>query len=101
MDKKFYCPIFQGNITEYDCDETVYAANTGHHLNDGIPYLIDINTINQNREICLSCPRNPCNNHRLSKKGEMSGYEIKKRLAGRAAEYLMFMDDEEDTESDS
>ena len=28
MDKELYCPIFQGNITEYDCNETVYAAKT-------------------------------------------------------------------------
>lgn len=99
MEETIYCPILQGEITEYDCDETVYVANTGHHLNDGIPYLLDIETITANREVCLACSNNPCNNRRLSEQERMSDEEIKKRLAGRAAEYMMFKDDEEDTEA--
>jgi hypothetical protein len=95
MDKKYYCPIFQGNITEYDCDEAVYAASTGHHLNDSIHYLLDIETIIANREICLACSNNPCNKHRLSTQERIPEDEIRRRLAGRAAEYLMFMDDGE------
>lgn len=99
MEETIYCPILQGKITEYDCYETVYATNTGHHLNDGIPYLLDIETITANREVCLACSNNPCNNRRLSEQERMSDEEIKKRLAGRAAEYMMFKDDEEDTEA--
>ena len=99
MEETIYCPILQGEITEYDCYETVYATNTGHHLNDGIPYLLDIETITANREVCLACSNNPCNNRRLSEQERMSDEEIKKRLAGRAAEYMMFKDDEEDTEA--
>lgn len=99
MKETIYCPILQGEITEYDCDETVYATNTGHHLNDGIPYLLDIETITANREVCLACSNNPCNNRRLSEQERMSDEEIKKRLAGRAAEYMMFKDEEKDAEA--
>lgn len=43
----------------------------------------------------FACSNNPCNKHRLSTQERISEDEIRRRLAGRAAEYLMFMDDGE------
>lgn len=96
MEEKFFCPLYNGDVSEYDCDEIVYAAYTGRHLNDGIPFLLDIEVIIEKKDICFSCLKNPTNKRRILEEERMSEDEIRRRLAGRAEEYLMIMDDKEE-----
>ena len=52
-----FCPLYNGNISQYDCDEISYGAKHGWIPNDGLPKLIDIETIKKKRELCLVCER--------------------------------------------
>lgn len=54
---EFFCPIYSGNINQYDCDEISCGVNNGWIPNDGLPFLMDIETILRKREICLACER--------------------------------------------
>lgn len=54
----FYCPVYDGYISEYDCCEICCGAIDGRIPNDGIPELMDIKIITQRRQWCLDCVRN-------------------------------------------
>ena len=36
---EFYCPLYDGMIEQYDCDEISYGAKTGRYVNDGWRFL--------------------------------------------------------------
>ncbi len=55
---EFYCPLYDSNITQYDCDEISAAAQIGRLFNDCLPSLISIYQITEKKEICLQCERN-------------------------------------------
>ena len=103
MDKK-YCPLYEGEITQYDCHEISCGAKNNYIANDGLPPLVPIEEIRKKRHICLDCQgttaseieiatNNNKTNQSVKKEKKMSEDEIRRRLAGRAAEYLMFLDD--------
>ncbi len=54
----FYCPVYDGYISEYDCCEICCGAIDGRIPNDGIPELMDIKVITERRQWCLDCVRN-------------------------------------------
>lgn len=100
--KEFYCPVYEGNITQYDCDEITCGLKMGYFINDGIPPLLSMATIKSKEHLCYACDRNSNKNSQRSQepikpisREKMSEDEIRKRLSGRAMEYLMFLDDDE------
>ena len=56
--KEFYCPLFDGAVTQYDCDELSFGANFRHLINDGLPHLMSIEDIIKKRTICVKCQVN-------------------------------------------
>ena len=54
---EFFCPLYDGNISQYDCDEISCGAKHGWIPNDGLPKLMDIEVIRKKRELCLACER--------------------------------------------
>ena len=101
MDKK-YCPLYEGEITQYDCHEISCGAKNNYIANDGLPPLVPIEEIRKKRQICLDCQgikasetkiASNKNESNAKKENKMSEDEIRRRLAGRAAEYLMFLED--------
>ena len=54
-DKEFYCPLYEGNVSKYDCDEMRYGANNNHLVNDGLPHLMPLKDIQKKRMICIRC----------------------------------------------
>lgn len=54
---EFFCPLYDGNISQYDCDKISDCAKHGWMPNDGLPKLIDVETIKEKRELCLVCER--------------------------------------------
>ena len=100
MDKK-YCPLYEGEITQYDCHEISCGTKNNYIANDGLPPLVPIEEIRKKRQICLDCQGIKAseieiatsNNQSIKKENKMSEDEIRRRLAGRAAEYLMFLED--------
>ena len=55
---EFYCPLYDGMLEQYDCDEISYGAKTGRYVNDGLPFLVPIETAYEKRDICLNCEHN-------------------------------------------
>ena len=55
---EFYCPLYDGMIEQYDCDEISYGAKTGRYVNDGLPFLVPIEKAYEKRDICLNCEHN-------------------------------------------
>lgn len=100
--KEFFCPVYEGNITQYDCDEITCGLKMGYFINDGVPPLVPMATIKSKEHLCYACDRNPNKDSQKSQepiksitREKMSEDEIRKRLSGRAMEYLMFLDDDE------
>lgn len=56
-DGGYFCPLYNGNINRYDCDEISCGAKHGWMPNDGLPKLMDIEIIQKKRELCLACER--------------------------------------------
>ena len=99
---KFFCPMLGDNISQYDCDEITCAASNNYLFNDGVPPLIELEAIKNNRALCIECEH--CAQHikelvraQIGKESnsfkKMSKDEIRKRLSNRASEFLMFKDD--------
>lgn len=57
-EKSFYCPLYNGKITQYDCDELCCGVKTGYFPNDGLPHLMKLSDISRKRESCIKCSRN-------------------------------------------
>lgn len=100
--KEFFCPIYERNITQYDCDEITCGLKTGYFINDGLAPLVSIGTIKDKAHLCKACDKNPDKErqneqepNKLQTHKKMSEEEIRRRLAGRAMECLMFLDDDE------
>lgn len=55
---EFYCPVYEGMITDYDCSEISCGVSIGYIPNDGIPPLMSLSTIQSRRNFCLLCNRN-------------------------------------------
>ena len=58
---EFYCPVYEDMVSKYDCDEISYGAETGRYVNDGLPFLMPIETVLSRKEICLKCEHNGSN----------------------------------------
>lgn len=54
----FYCPVYEGMITEYDCSEISCGVSIGYIPNDGLPPLMSLDAIQARRNFCLLCNRN-------------------------------------------
>jgi len=54
----YYCPVFDGQVSEYDCEEISYGAVYGRFVNDGLPYLMSIEDVIDKKELCLKCELN-------------------------------------------
>ena len=110
--EKFYCPLYEGEINQYDCDEIQCGANTDYIPNDGLPQLLSIDVIRSKKEVCLNCKKNGRNakdiitqmvdgiaknpNEGKDPTEMIRIEEQRKRLAGRAMDYLMFLDDDDE-----
>lgn len=55
--EKFYCPLYKGDITKYDCDDISACVYSGYLFNDGFPFLLDQKTILDNKMDCITCER--------------------------------------------
>ena len=102
MSKEMYCVILNCAISKYDCDEITCAAINNYLLNDGIPPMLDLDTIKKKRALCIECEH--CDQktktrikeqilNQSSSTPKMTKEVIKKRLTSRAAEYFMLKDD--------
>lgn len=60
--ESFFCPLYKNSITEYDCDEISFCAETGYLINDGLPHLHEKDVILKNKNICFGCCRRIKNN---------------------------------------
>lgn len=58
---EFFCPIYNGMIEQYDCDEISYSAETGRYINDGLSFLVPIEKVVNQKELCLKCEHNASN----------------------------------------
>lgn len=54
MDEKIFCPLYKGEIRQYDCDEISFGAKNGYYVNDGLPFLIDIDEVKSKNQFFLS-----------------------------------------------
>ena len=41
---EFYCPVYEGDISQYDCDEISTGIHRGSFVNDGLPFLMELET---------------------------------------------------------
>lgn len=57
----FFCPVFEGEISDYDCGEISCGARNGYYLNDGLPYLMPIETVISRKKLCEKCMMNQNN----------------------------------------
>jgi len=57
QEQEFYCPVFEGKITQYDCDEISTGIFRGRFVDDGLPYLMDLEVALSRRHRCKMCPR--------------------------------------------
>lgn len=55
--EEFFCPLYGDTITEYDCSELTCGVMFGWIPNDGLPPLMSISEITQNKSKCLDCER--------------------------------------------
>lgn len=57
--ENFYCPVYEGDINDYDCDEISTGIHLGYFISDGLPFLMDIKTATRRKLRCHNCPRCP------------------------------------------
>ena len=57
MDDEFWCPLFGGMISNYDCNELSYGAENERFINDGLPFLMDIEKVINGRALCINCEK--------------------------------------------
>lgn len=55
MQKEFYCPLYEGTITQHDCDELCMGVNFNQQFNDGLPPLMRLEQIRAGKEKCIKC----------------------------------------------
>ena len=60
-ENEFYCPVYEGMVSQYDCDEISYGAEAGRFVNDGLPFLMPIETVVSRKGICQKCEYNASN----------------------------------------
>lgn len=56
---EFYCPVYEGDISQYDCDEISTGIHRGSFVNDGLPFLMELETALSRRHRCHACERCP------------------------------------------
>jgi hypothetical protein len=57
MENKFFCPLYGGEISQYDCDELCCGVNFDYIPNDGLPALLPINIVREKKQICVDCQK--------------------------------------------
>ena len=60
--KEFYCPVYDGMVEKYDCDEISCGVDLGRFINDGLPFLMPIEEVVRKKDVCLRC------SHRVKEK---------------------------------
>lgn len=60
-EQAFYCPVFEGKISQYDCNEISTGIFRGSFIDDGLPFLMDLGVALSRRHRCQACPRNTDN----------------------------------------
>ena len=53
----YWCPVYEGMISDYDCEEISFGADRGYFVNDGLPFLMDIEKVIAKKDLCLSCEK--------------------------------------------
>lgn len=56
-DNEYWCPVYEGMISDYDCEEISFGADRGYFVNDGLPFLMDIEKVTERRTLCLTCEK--------------------------------------------
>ena len=56
-DNRFFCPVYDGLINQYDCDEISGSVKNGWIPNDGLPPLIEMKVIRKKADLCRMCLR--------------------------------------------
>lgn len=54
-DKMFYCPLYEGNINKFDCDELCMGADFNHFKYEDAPHLMTIEEIGKKYMVCVKC----------------------------------------------
>lgn len=55
-DDRFFCPVYDGLINRYDCDEISCGVKNGWIPNDGLPPLVEVKVIRKKADLCKTCP---------------------------------------------
>lgn len=58
---RFDCPVFEGQVSDYDCSEISTGIHLRRFIDDGIPFLMDIRAALARKHRCHACHR--CPNH--------------------------------------
>lgn len=82
---EFYCPVYEGKITQYDCDEIAVCVHNGHLIDDGIPPIMTKEIILARKDRCINCNKN--SNPLLGAlpntiEGEITSLKIEKQRGG-------------------
>lgn len=56
-DSHFFCPVYDGLVDQYDCDEISCGVKLGWIPNDGVPPLMEMKAIRKKAHLCKQCPR--------------------------------------------
>ena len=56
---EYYCPVYEGKICEFDCDEISAGIFRGSFADDDIPFLMDLDTALSRKHRCLACEHCP------------------------------------------
>ena len=56
-DSLFYCPVYDGRISQYDCDDICCGVKNGWMPNDGIPPIMEMKDIKKKAALCRKCSR--------------------------------------------
>ena len=80
MEKKFYCPLYEGNISQFDCDDLCMGVDFHHFDCEDKPHLMTIAEIGKKYMVCVKC--------QITKNTTYSSNpEVKKRIEALEEKY--------------
>lgn len=79
-EKEFYCPLYESNITQFDCDELCMGADFKHFKYEDALHLMTIEEIGKKYMVCVKC--------QITKNTTYSSNpEVKKRIEALEEKY--------------
>ena len=79
-EKEFYCPLYESNITQFDCDELCMGADFNHFKYEDALHLMTIEEIGKKYMVCVKC--------QITKNTTYSSNpEVKKRIEALEEKY--------------